>query len=206
MDKFKMLQNVKQPIKLNLQFFADGEGGEGGEGATQEPPASKTEGEESGKESKMFSQDDLNKIISDRLSKERSKWEREFDEKLEREKKEAERLAKLSEKERKEEELTKKEQELADRLAELERKELKADAVADLTDKGLPATFADFLLAENAEKTLENINSFKKAFDDAVNEAVKGKLRQDTPPASGGTLKNNSVKLSDLAQQNRIIK
>lgn len=115
----------------------------------------------------------------------RGKWEKEFQEKLEQEKKEAERLAKLSEKERKEEELAKREQEIQERLHQLELKELKADAVADLNDKGLPTEFADFLLAENAEKTLENINNFKKAFDAAVNEAVKEQLRQETPKSGG---------------------
>lgn len=119
------------------------------------------------------------------LERKQKEWEQQFQERLEKEKKEAERLAKLSEKERKEEELRKREEEIEKRLRELEMKELKADAVADLNSKGLPSEFADFLLAENAEKTLENINNFKQAFDAAVNEAVKEKLRQDTPKVGG---------------------
>ena len=119
------------------------------------------------------------------LERKQKEWEQQFQERLEKEKKEAERLAKLSGKERKEEELRKREEEIEKRLRELEMKELKADAVADLNSKGLPSEFADFLLAENAEKTLENINNFKQAFDAAVNEAVKEKLRQDTPKVGG---------------------
>lgn len=99
----------------------------------------------------------------------------------------------------------KREQEIQERLRQLELKELKADAVADLSSKGLPSEFADFLLADNAEKTLENINNFKQAFDAAVNEAVKEKLRQDTPRV-GGTAGSTSISIKDLAQKHRVIK
>lgn len=126
------------------------------------------------------------KKLEKALQTARAKWEKEFQEKLEQEKKEAERLAKLSEKERKEEELAKREQELEERLRQLELKELKADAVQDLNNKGLPSEFADFLLADNAENTLKNINAFKEAFDAAVNDAVKERLRQDTPEVGTG--------------------
>jgi len=92
------------------------------------------------------------------------------------------------------------------RIAEIERKELKADAVADLSEKGLPADFADFLLADNAENTLENINTFKKAFDEAVNAAVKEQLRQETPKAGATTLSKGVPSLSELAEKARKIK
>ncbi|REJ22130.1 MAG: hypothetical protein C6W54_15030 [Bacillaceae bacterium] len=115
---------------------------------------------------------ETDKKLEKALKTARAKWEKEFQEKLEQEKKEAERLAKLSEKERKEEELKKREEELEKRLRELKRKELKADAITVLNEKQLPAQFADFLLAEN----VENINTFKKAFDEAVAEKVKEAL------------------------------
>src|SRR5699024_6957517 len=132
------------------------------------------------------------------LKKKRSEWQKEMDKKIQDAIEEKERLSKLSEKERKEEQLSKREKELADRLAELERKELRADAVGDLREKGLPVEFADTLLGENAEKTLENINAFKKAFDEAVNDAVKGKLRQDTP--SAGASKGSDNKIQSIAE------
>lgn len=149
------------------------------------------------------------KKLEKALKTAREKWQQEFQETLEQEKKEAERLAKLSEKERKEEELSKREQEIADREAKLKQKELKADAVSVLTDKTLPSSFADFLLADDAEKTLENINNFKAAFDSAVNEAVKEKLRQDTPKAGGGSIsaKNPfSKEHFNLTEQGRLLK
>ena len=205
------LENIL-PYKLNLQFFAEGEGDN--PGADNNPSG---EGEEGKPEVLELTPEELQKKIeseSDRklakvLERKQKEWEKQFQEKLEQEKKEAERLAKLSERERKEEELRKREEELQERLRQLELKELKADAIADLNNKGLPTEFANFLLADNAEKTLENINNFKHAFDKAVNEAVKEKLRQDTPPAGGGQISNKnpfSKEHFNLTEQGKLIR
>ena len=51
-----------------------------------------------------------------------------------------------------------------------------------LAERNLPVEFTDFLIAEDNEKTLERIKTFekkyKKAIEDAVNEKLKGKHRQ----------------------------
>ncbi|MGN7284331.1 DUF4355 domain-containing protein [Shouchella rhizosphaerae] len=190
------------PLEMNLQYFADAGDGEGadnvGEGDT-----------DTGEGKVELTAEELQKKIeaeSDRklekaLQKKQKEWEERQQEAIQKALEEKERLSKLSDKERKEEELSKREQEIANRLAELERKELKADAVADLSDKDLPAEFADFLLADNAENTLKNINTFKKAFDSAVNEAVKKTLRQDPPPAGGGGLESGKNTIAQLRNQ-----
>lgn len=197
------------PYKLDLQFFAE-------PGEEDNPGTDNNSGTGEGGEDKTevieLTPEELQKKIeseSDRklekaLKTAREKWEKEFQEKLEQEKKEAERLAKLSEKERKEEELAKREQELQERLRQLELKELKAEAVADLNKKGLPAEFADFLLAENAEKTLENINNFKKAFDEAVNKAVKDKLRQETPKAGDSNVELSKERFRNMSYLEKV--
>ncbi len=143
------------------------------------------------------------------LEKKQKEWESKQQEAIQAALEEKERLSKLSEKERKEEELSQREKDIEKRLREIELKELKADAVSDLADKGLPSDFADFLLADNAENTLANINNFKKAFDEAVNAKVKEALRQDTPPAGGGsiTTKNPwSKEHRNLTEQARIMR
>lgn len=183
-NKLKDLEKAKKfPLKLDLQFFAEpGEPGDPGNPPNPEPtpePTKKIELTEEELLKRIESETD--KKLDKALKTARAKWEEEFKAKLEEEKKEAERLAKLSEKERKEEELKKREEELNKRLQELERKELKTEAIADLTKKGLPGEFADFVLAESAEKTLENINTFKKAFDEAVAEKVKEALAGKPP-------------------------
>ncbi|HLT85869.1 MAG TPA: DUF4355 domain-containing protein [Georgenia sp.] len=197
------IENKNRFLPFDLQFFADGgEGGNDQEGGQDEAEKLELTAEELQKKIEAESDRKLAKA----LEKKQKEWEEKQNEAIQKALEEKERLSKLSEKERKEEEISKREKELADRLAEIERKELKADAVTDLTGKGLPANFADFLLAENAEKTLENINNFKTAFDEAVNAAVKEKLRQDPPKDSVGGGGKTTPNYKELAQEARLIK
>lgn len=200
---------MKKPIKLlkmNLQTFADPEGTKEN---TKETDTTKNEE----KTNVELTEEELRKKIeseSDRklqsaLQKKEEEWEIKTQEAIKNALEEEKRLSKLSEKEQEEERMTKREKELQDRENELKRKELKAEAITDLSNKELPTEFADFLLAEDAEKTLENINSFKKAFDAAVNKAVKEELRQDSPNSGAGTSNKNIKNIAELAKENRII-
>lgn len=184
-------------LKLDLQFFADG--------GDDEPPADDDQENKTFTQSEVDSQ--ISKAVDSALKKREAKHQEDLQKAIDDAIAEKERLSKLSEKERKDEELSQREKELADRLAEIERKELKADAIADLTEKNLPIEFADFLLADDAENTLANINTFKTAFDLAVNEKVKEKLRQDTPPSGGSGGNTTKVpSIASLAQEHRLIK
>lgn len=131
--------------------------------------------------------------LNSALEKKEKEWKEQQAQAIQDALAEKERLSKLSDKERKDEELTQREKDIEKRLKDIERKELLSDAVADLNKKELPTEFAEVLLGEDAESTLENINNFKTAFDKAVNEVVKEKLRQDTPPAGGGTSSNKNT-------------
>jgi hypothetical protein len=193
----------KKLLNLDLQMFADNP-------PPVDPPNDPPNDQPANLPKLELTDEELQKKIeaeSDRkLALAQKKWEASLEQKIKEAQKETERLAKLSEKERKEEEILKREKDLEERFLDLQRKELKADAVAVLSEKSLPASFADYLLGEDAEKTLANINEFKTVFDNAVNEAVKGKLRQETPKAGGSSLNNKNVSLKDLADQARIIK
>lgn len=184
MEKFKNLQ-TDNPIKLNLQFFADGEG-EGGDGAPAEPPTQSGEGGEDGKESKTFTQDDLNKIISDRLSKERKKWDEELSSKVEEAKTEAQKLAKMNAEQKAEYERKQLEEQLSKREAEITRRELRATALETLAEKGLPKQLAEVLVYTDAEATNKSIEAVEKSFRDAVEQAVNDRLKNTTPPKTGG--------------------
>lgn len=191
-------------LKMNLQHFADENTSE-----TENVEITENQTEEE-QENTTYTRSDVDREVSKAVDKALKRREEKHQEELQKAIQEAieekERLSKLSEKERKEEELSKKEKELQQRIAEIERKELKADAVSDLSEKGLPAEFADFLLADNAENTLENINNFKKAFDEAVNAAVKEQLRQDTPKAGGRISGGKAPSVAELAKEARLIK
>lgn len=192
------------PYKMNLQFFADEGGNDNPQGNEGNPDDQQQNNEEkivlTAEELQRKIDSETDRKLEKALKTARANWEKEFQEKLEQEKREAERLAKLSEKERKEEELRKREEELERRLREIERKELKADAIGVLTAKQLPTQFVDFLLGENAEKTLENINAFKEAFDKAVEEKVKEALA-GTPPKKNPT-QNTGITKEQFNQMN----
>ncbi|NBJ71336.1 MULTISPECIES: DUF4355 domain-containing protein [Clostridia] len=196
---FKDMKKQIKPLKMQLQFFAEEDPD------PKDPPADLPKEPtdlKGGEPTKVeLTEEELQKKIeseSDRklqraLQKKEQEWETKTQEAIKQALAEEKRLSKLSEKEQEEERMTKREKELQDRENELKRKELKAEAITDLSNKELPTEFADFLLAEDAEKTLENINSFKKAFDAAVNKAVKEKLRQETPDSGVGTSKGTNT-------------
>lgn len=213
-NKLEKMKNVidskslkfPEPLKLNLQFFADGEGegegagtGDSGEGAGEEV---KLTAEELQKKIEAESDRKLAKV----LEKKQKEWEEKQDEAIQKALEEKERLSKLSEKEREEALLSEERKKFEKEKADHNRRVLKADAVEDLQEKGLPKDFADFLLADNAENTLENINNFKTAFDEAVNAAVKEKLRQEPPKDSIGGGGKPTTSFKDLANEARKIK
>lgn len=214
---FESVENgTKRRMPMKLQFFAEGGEGEGsvaGEGEGQGEGAGSGEGqgtgEGEGKETYTRSEVDseISKAVDKALKNRDAKHQEDLQKAIDDALAEKERLSKLSEKERKEEEMTQREKKLAEKEAEIARKILRSEAVDDLQEKNLPSEFADFLLGEDAETTLENINNFKKTFDEAVNAAVKEKLRQDTPPAGTGAFKSGKTpSVAELAQKHRLIK
>lgn len=60
---------------------------------------------------------------------------------------------------------------------------LKNMATSLLTEKGLPAGAADFVIGEDGDKTGENVEAFQKMFSEAVAAAVKEKVPGYTPKA-----------------------
>jgi uncharacterized protein with von Willebrand factor type A (vWA) domain len=204
-----------EPLKLNLQYFA--EGGEGsGEGAGQ--GTGEGEGSGQGEETKKLelTQEELQKKIeseSDRklakaMEKKQKEWESQLEQRISDAKKDAEQYAKMTRKEREDAEFKKRLESLDKRERELNNKQLRSEVESDLKDEGLPVAFADSLIKlEDNEKIKDAVSSIKKEFDAAVNNAVKEKLRQD-PPETGGSKLNNSNHTSkaEMARKNRIIK
>ena len=131
----------------------------------------------------------IDAAVAARLAEAKTKWEKEYQKKAAAEKKEAERLSKLSEDERKAAELENSRKELEAKEAELKKKELKLEMVKVLAERSIPVQFMDYLIAEDSESTLSRITTFekefKKAVEDGVNEKLKGKA-----PAAGGTRTN----------------
>lgn len=86
----------------------------------------------------------------------------------------------------KEYEQQQREKELAEKERQLQLRGMKYDTREILSQKELPAEFADFLIGEDMEATKGNIEAFKQAFDSAVQKQVETRLKGTTPKMSSG--------------------
>lgn len=193
-------------FKLGMCYFADtdpnggagagGGAGTGGNPSTGQPEGDKDKGGEGSKQAK-FTQDDLNKILSERLAEEKKLKEKEIADLKAKMEREAE-LAKMSENERVKAELEdykKKFQEEADKNAlavqtEETRKMLEAANV--------PTAFLKFVqVPKDSKQTQLNVNELKTVFDAEVKKGVEAQIKPHKPngntnTGAGTENKNNS--------------
>lgn len=125
-------------------------------------------------------QSEFDKRVNKALETSRAKWEEEARAQAD----EAAKLAKMKADEKAEYERKKREDELTKREAEITRREVHAEAVTQLTEKGLPAVLADILDCSSADKCAASMDAVEKAFNEAVQKAVNGKLSQPAPKAA----------------------
>ena len=128
-------------------------------------------------EVKTFTQEEVDKMITKRLQRER----KDIEAKIEAERKQAEELAKLSEQEKASKLLELKEKELNDKIRAFENERLLNETSKQLASKNLPIQFAEMLKGNDAEKTFENIQLFEAKFNEAVEKVVTERLRGNVP-------------------------
>lgn len=168
---------------LDLQLFAE-EGADGSE--TQEPanPTTETkeaeEKENEPKPEKKYSDDDVDKILNKKFAEWEKKKQKEVDE--------AKKLADMNAKEKAEYERDK----LQKELDELKRKdslsEMTKTARKMLSDEGVSVSddLLSMVVSTDAEKTKAAVDAFAKAFNEAVEAAVKEKLKGNPPKKGTG--------------------
>jgi hypothetical protein len=163
-----------QPLKLDLQLFAEGgaEGGEGGEAEAGETVITSEQLAEQIEAAKESVRAGL-----------QAEYESKLAEQLEAGRTEAEKLSKMTADEKREFEYNKRLEDLQGKEQQLAARELQAEATKILGDKGLPSTVLDFVLAQNAEDTAKRIDNFKQVFDVAVQAGVEQRLQGKTPRA-----------------------
>ncbi len=202
---------------LMLQLFAEGEeseteGSEGsGTGGAHENEGDSGNGEVSfddflktGKNQDEFDRR-VQAAINTALANEKSKWEKKNDEKLT----EADRLSKMSAEEKQQYEMQKLQKELADMKRQNALSDMAKTARKMLAGEGI--NISDELLAnlvcEDAVKTKESVEAFSKMFKDAVEIAVKAKLKGE-PPKRGtgsGITKKQILDIKDPLQRQEMI-
>ena len=150
-------------------------------GRAEEPTVEHTEQEPVGK---TFTQEEVDKMIQKRLSRER----KDIEAKIEAERREAEELAKLSEAEKQKKLFEKKVAEFEATKRAFEQEKLLNETSKQLASKNLPIEFAEMLKAQDAESTFENIKIFEAKFNEAVEKLVNERLKGKTPKAQTGAV------------------
>lgn len=180
-------------IPLNLQLFADDE-------AETEVDQANVDAEK--ETEKTFTQDEVNKIVQDRLAKEKAKNEKAQEE--------AKKLAKMNA-EQKNQYMV---EQLQKELQEYKNKEAKNDMIKEANsmlkeaDINLPDEVVAMLIGDNAEDTKVCVDSFSKAFKTAVERAVNEKLKGKTPKQKSvaGLTREDILSVKDRQERQRLIK
>ena len=141
---------------------------------------------------KTYTQEELDKLlqaetdrkVSKALETSKAKWQQEYEAKLQAEKSEAEKLAKMTESERYEAQLKAEREQFEKERAEFKKAQLEAQTIKELSSVGLPTEFSSYLLADDAETIKSNIDTFKTKWIDAIEKAVDERLKGSTPQTS----------------------
>lgn len=141
---------------------------------------------------KTFTQDEVDKIVQDRLAQQKRKTEKESED-ARRKAEEQASLEKLQGEER-----LKKQFELDKARLEQERDAFLRDlrlarAESMLASKGLDARFAPNMIGDSDEATRTNIDALEKLVNDMVATKTKEALGKGAPPAGNGTTTQNDL-------------
>jgi hypothetical protein len=136
-----------------------------------------------GSEGKLFNQEQINEIVSSRLKQVDKKYEERIREIVNKERIEAERLAKLTAEEKEKELISRYKSEIEAKEKALRIREAKLEATALLNEKQIPIDLADFVLDSDIETMKINVEKldrmYKKAVERGINEKLKGKPIED---------------------------
>lgn len=181
------MQNMDNLLDMNIQLLAGedntGDGSlEQNPGATIEQPSVKPieQNSEQTQSEKVFTQEDIDKIISKKFAQ----WQKKNDaEKKELE--EAEKLKRMSENERQQAEMKKQIDEFNKMKAEMAREKLSNQVVKELASRELPIEYAEYLMVDgDAEATMDRLTVFEQKYkadikamvDKQVQERLKGNV------------------------------
>ena len=203
--------------RYGLQVFADGDG-TGAEGAGDGASEGNEDGDNANEDKPMSFDDFLkqegNQAEFDRrvqkatqtaINNAKQKWQALTDDKLS----EAEKLAKMS----KEEKALYKAQQLEKELADLKRK----NALSEMTSTARKMLAEDSIVVadellnnivyEDAEKTKESVEAFKRMYKAAVQDGIKKQLTGRAPSkgSSNSITKEQILEVKDPAERQRLI-
>ena len=153
---------------------------------------------------RTFTQADVDRMIADRLSRERRQHQQDLENARTEGRTEAERLAQMTqeqriqaEQQRAQQAAQQREQALAQREADITRRELRAQAIDTLMSRDLPRELESVLDYTSADACNASIDNVERVFRDAVQKAVDARLKASgvNLPAPGS--KPDYARMSD---------
>lgn len=143
-------------------------------------------------------QKEADRRVTQALQKQQAKFEAKIAE--------AEKLRTMDETQRKEYEFSQKMRDFEEQKREFTLMQNKLEASKVLSNRNLPVEFVEYIVAEDAETMMANIENFERAFKAAVNDAVSKKIASPSPKAGSsaqtGMTKEQFRKLSIFEKQN----
>ncbi|WOD61768.1 DUF4355 domain-containing protein [Niallia taxi] len=166
---------LEKLLPLNLQFFAEEDTDNQDNNDNQDNQENQNQNEDKNQNGKTYSEEEVQKMVKDRVAREKKAAEKAIDE--------AKKLAKMNEDEKAKYELEK----LQKKLAEYERKEsfysLSKEASKMLSENAISVDddLLAFVVKETAEDTQAAVNSFVTLINAKVEEGVKKALKGTSP-------------------------
>lgn len=176
------METMNEKMKLNIQLFAE-------EGVTEEVTETATEVEETKEPSfvellqKPEYQAEFDKMVAKSINTAKANWQKDYDAKLQAEKTEAEKLAKMDADQRLKYELNKEKSEKAELQAKLNAINLYKTASDIAVDKDLPVGYLDLIdfSKESAETITSKIEKLQELRNKDLQAYLNNKLKQPTP-------------------------
>lgn len=158
---------------------------------------------------KTFTEEEVLKLIQKEADKRVTSALKKQQAKFEKQQSEAEKLRNMDETQRKEYEFEQRVKQFEAKEREFTINQNKLEATKVMAERKLPIQFVDYIVAEDAETMMENINTFETQFKAAVSDAVTARIGTGTP--KGGAVKQTGItkeqfKKMTLAQQSELYK
>lgn len=194
-------------IPFNLQLFAE-DGTDGGDDGSDDGDDGSDDGDDdrSDEPEKKYTDADIDKIVKERLARERKAAEKKA-----RQQAEAEKLKNMTAAEKRDAEFEQMKARLASLEAEKNQAEMLSTASDILKDAGINVSskLVGHLIAETADETKANVDEFVKLYNDAVNKGIKTAMKAaGSNPKKGGTstlTKEDIMKVKNSAERQKLI-
>lgn len=206
--------DLLEMLRMNLQFFSADDGTSGTDTSNDNkadditPPEDgtddKSDGKKDDKDTKTFTQAELDDIVEQRLKRAEKDKQKAIDE--------AKKLAKMNADEKREYEFEKIQRENEELKAAQNRYSLGKEATKMLAESKIIATddILDFVVREDADSTNKAVKAFSELVDKISDDRMKEKLKGTPPKKQQGTpgakTKIDILAIKDVTERQKAIK